>query len=114
MKTTLNVIFSIFLFLFLSCSESANSETSTISVYVVDNDPDETPIQNIMIVLNPDSLIKETDETGFCSFEVDAGDYFVKADLCCIGPGFIHYNEPVTVLKGEDKNIKLIACLRCL
>ena len=117
MKIILYLVYSIFLvllFLLFACSESTNSEMGTISVYVVDNDPNETPIPNAQITLIPDSLVKETNENGFCSFNVDPGDYFINADLCCIGPGFIHYNEPVTVLRGENKDIKLIACLRCL
>ena len=108
-QVTLLIIFT---FLF-SCSESTNSETGTISVYVTDNDQDETPIPNVQVTLLPDSIIKETDENGFCSFNVDPGDYFINAELCCYGPGFIHYHEPVMVVKGENKDVTLLACLSC-
>ena len=116
MKTILYIIYSIFLihlFLLLSCSESTNSETGTISVYVVDNDLNETPIPNAQITLIPDNIVKETNENGFCSFNVDPGDYFINAALCCVGPGFINYNEPASVLRGENKDIRLVACLSC-
>lgn len=116
MKVLLNFIFStiIILSLFIfSCSESTNSETGTISVYVNDNDTNETPVPNAQITLMPDSIIKKTNETGFCSFKVDPGEYYINADLCCVGPGFIHYHEAVTVQKGENQDVKLTACLSC-
>ena len=116
MKIFLSFIFSTLIILsifIISCSESTNSETGTISVYVNDNDTDETPVPNVKITLMPDSIVKETNETGFCSFKVDPGDYFINADLCCLGPGFIHYNEAVTVQKGKNQEVKLTACLRC-
>jgi hypothetical protein len=91
--------FIILLLYIFSCSESTNSETGTISVYVNDNDPDETAVPDVQIILLPDSIVKETNENGFCNFKVDPGNYYVNADLCCLGPGFIHYHKAVTVQK---------------
>ena len=116
MKIIMNSICSILIILLLflfTCSESTNSETGTISVYVNDNDPDETPVPNVQITLLPDSIVKETNENGFCSFKVEPGDYFINAEVCCLGPGFIHYHEAVTVQKGKNQEVKLMACLRC-
>jgi hypothetical protein len=114
MNRSFNSCFLTFVFLLLlSISCSTKEETGTISVYVTDNDPDETPVPDAMITLFPDSIMETTNENGFCSFDVDPGDYFIDADLCCIGPGFIHYHEPVTVQKGKNVDVKLLACLNC-
>ena len=116
MKGILHIIYSallILLLLLLSCSESTNTETSTLTVSVKDNDLNNTPVANAQITLLPGNIIKQTNEEGLCIFDMDQGDYFINADLCCSGPGFIHYHEAVTILKGEHKEVTLSACLRC-
>jgi hypothetical protein len=119
MKLLRKLIFSVFLvcWLFqpLSCSkEHTGSGKGTIRVSVLDNDPVETPVPDVEITITPGDITRKTGADGTASFEVDPGDYFLKADVCCAGPGFIHYQEPVTVAADETKVIRLSACLRCL
>lgn len=116
MKIILNLFYPIFLILLIlspSCTESTNPQTGTISVYAKDNDPKETPIPNAQITLIPGNIVKETDENGLCSFNVEPGDYFINAELCCVGPGYIHFHEEVIVKKGEVTKVELTACLSC-
>ena len=103
------------LFFLIWCNgESTESEIGTISILIVDNDSTETPISGVEITLVPGNIMKTTNENGICIFQVYPGDYYLEADVCCIGPGFIHYHEPVPVLKNEIKEVKLRGCLRCL
>jgi hypothetical protein len=88
--------------------------TGTISVSVVDNDPAETPIPGVEITLTPLNIKKATDAHGMCVFPVSVGDYYVEADVCCAGPGNIHYHESVTVVENDTTTIKLTGCLSCL
>jgi hypothetical protein len=90
-----------------------NSQTGIISVSVVDNDPDETPIPDVEITITPGNIVKMTDANGLCNFELDPGDYYVDAAVCCIGPGNIHYHELAKVSANETKEVKLVGCLRC-
>ena len=72
------------------------------------------PVENVEIFLEPDSILKVTDNDGKAFFKVKAGDYFIDADICCLGPGFIKYHEPVNVVKNDTVKIELKACLLCL
>ena len=55
-----------------------------------------------------------TDADGIARFEVAPGEYFVDAQVCCIGPGFIEYHEPVQVVARQTAQVQLLACLKCL
>jgi len=118
MQLYIKVIYSVFLFFFLfifvSCSEEpTESKTGKVSVSVVDNDMDATPVPDAEITVTPGGIVKKTDANGLCSFELNPGDYFIDAELCCIGPGNIQYHEPVVVVQNETVEVKLIACLQC-
>ena len=103
------------LFFFGSCNkEPAAADKGVIFISVVDNDAGKTPVPNVDITIMPGELTGRTDDAGTASFEIDPGDYYVDADVCCIGPGFIQYHEPVTVLAEDTAKVELTACLRCL
>lgn len=87
--------------------------TGTLSVLVIDESLDET-VADVEITLSPINIVAITDENGLAVFEVPAGDYFVDANVCCIGPGFINYHLPVTLREGETQEVRLQACLLCL
>ncbi len=115
----MKLIYSVFLvslfFFSVSCNKKpTESKTAIISVSVIDKDPEETPVQDVEINITPGDIIKKTNANGIASFEVDPGDYYVNADVCCVGPGYIHYHEPITVVANETGKVKLLACLRCL
>lgn len=120
MKLFIRSIYSVFLISLVSYSISCNkkpteSNMGIISVTVVDNDAEETPVSNVEITLTPGGdLVQMTDGNGICSFEVNPGNYYVDAKLCCAGPGFIEYHEPVSVVDNETVDVRLVACLRCL
>ena len=100
--------------LFISCNKEDEPKTGIISVFVVDNDSVKTPVADVEITIMQKGIIKKTDANGFCSFEVAPGDYFVDANVCCAGPGFIQYHKPVTVVEGETTQVILLACLMCV
>jgi hypothetical protein len=109
-----------FLFLFVlfllnvSCDTPGPADAmGIISVLAVDNDPQETPIPDVEIAITPGSIVKKTNANGSASFEVAQGDYYLDADVCCLGPGYIHYHEPVAVVENETTEVKLLGCLRC-
>jgi hypothetical protein len=109
-----SVSFLFLLFLMASCNkEPAAPQAGIISVSVIDNDPNQTPVADVEITVTPGDIIRETNANGTASFEVDPGDYFVDADVCCMGPGFIHYHEAVTVAAHQTAELELTACLRC-
>ena len=105
----------LFLVVFLLLNVGCDTlEHAIISVLVVDNDHQETPIPDVEITITPGYIVKKTNANGIASFEVAPGSYYVDADVCCIGPGFIHYHELVAVVMNETTEIKLFGCLRCL
>ena len=112
-----SIITALFFFLFLisiSCDDTTTeSQTGVISVQVVDNDPNTTPVADVEITIAPINLVKRTDANGICNFEVEAGDYFVDAEVCCLGPGNIPYHEPVNVIENKTSKVTLQACLSC-
>jgi hypothetical protein len=96
-----------------SCGDDpAQSTTGMISVAVVDNTLSE-PVEGVEITLTPVGIIATTGQDGIALFEVAPGDYFVDAQVCCVGPGFIHYHEPVTATARQNTDITLNACLMC-
>jgi hypothetical protein len=98
---------------FGSCKTTGSDEKEVghVSVQVVDED--ENPLGDVEIYLAPDSLLKLTDSTGNAFFTVDPGDYFIDAKICCSGPGFINYHEPVKVEERDTVKKQLYACLKC-
>jgi len=115
----MKLIYSIFLLslllFFVSCiNKPTESKTGIIYVSVIDNNPAETPVPDVEITITPGDIIKKTNANGIASFEVDPGDYYIDADVCCVGPGYIHYHEPITVADDETVEVELLACLICL
>ncbi len=86
----------------------------TLLVRVLDSDLAETPVPDVEITVTPDSLVKTTDSNGKAMFDVPQGTYYVNADVCCIGPGFLHYHIPVIVREKDTVTVKLRACSMCL
>ena len=105
---------SLVFFLAYCNKERTESTAGIISVSVIDNDSKETPVSDVEITITPGGIVKKTNADGIASFEVDPGDYFVDAAVCCVGPGYIIYHEPITVLANETVEVELSACLRCL
>ena len=113
------VFVSLLFFLSFSFFSSCKAPTKTnqpekgyVSVLVIDEN--EIPVEDVTIYLAPDSISKVTDLNGKAFFTVEVGDYFIDADVCCIGPGFIKYHEPVTVEKNDTVKQELHACLACI
>jgi len=99
--------------LFQGCSDSPEQpRTGTVSALVIDRSLG--PVANVEITLTPIDLVLTTDENGLAVFEVSPGDYFVDANVCCVGPGFIEYHLPVTVRANRTARVELRACLVCL
>lgn len=126
-KTICSVLFAFLLLSSISCnevstesakpeepSEPGDSLTGIISVLVVDSVITETPVPDVEIIVTPGNMVRKTDANGRAWFEVAPGDYFIDADVCCIGPGFIHYHVPVTVGAKETVTVKLFACSTCV
>lgn len=114
LRITIFIFVSSFFLLVCCNKEPDESTTGTISILVVDNDSEETPIPNVEITITPGNIIKMTNADGMAGFKVNTGDYYVNADVCCTGPGYIQYHEPVTVMANQSVNVKMIGCLRCL
>lgn len=119
MNLFMKLIYSVFLlsllFFLASCNKKpTESRTGIITVSVIDNDPEETPVPDVEITVTPGDITKKTNANGIASFEVDPGDYYVDADVCCVGPGYINYHEPITVVANDTVEVELLACLRCL
>lgn len=111
------VIVSVALFscaLWPGCSDKnpVDATVGFISVLVMDSE--EGPVADVLITVNPGNREARTGENGLAIFAVPPGDYFVDAQVCCIGPRFIPYHEPVTVVKNDTSRVQLNACLRCL
>ena len=118
MKLVNKLIISAFLYFIFFNSVSCNSTpTDTrlgiISVSVVDNDANKTPVPNVDISITPGNIVQKTDQNGISKFEVEPGNYFVNAEVCCLGPGFIVYHVPVQVIEDRTSSIELEACLSC-
>ena len=118
MKLINKLIISAFLyFLIFNLVSCDNTPTDTklgiISVSVVDNDARKTPVPNVDITITPGNIVLKTDQNGISNFEVEPGNYFVDAQVCCLGPGFIIYHVPVQVIEDRTSSIELEACLSC-
>lgn len=114
MRIMIILIFSFLSLNQISCDESASdSGLGTVSVLVVDNDANETPIPDVEITLVPINEIKTTDSSGTCDFIVREGSYYVDAGVCCSGPGNIEYHVSVNVVENNTSNVKLYGCSSC-
>ena len=82
-----------------------------LSVFVVDDMAG--PVSGQAITISPAGREAETGAEGTVLFELTPGAYFVDADVCCVGPGFIEYHVPVTVERGDTARVTLDACLAC-
>ncbi len=110
----MSVLFCSLFFYSISCDNAPTEyELGVISVVVVDNDLNETPVPNVEITVTPINIVQRTDSNGICNFEVEPGDYIVNAEVCCLGPGFIVYHVPVQVMEDRTSSIELEACLSC-
>ena len=111
------IISALFYFIFfnsISCDNApTESKLGIISVIVVDNDFNGTPVPNVEITVTPIDIVQKTDSNGICNFEVEPGNYFVDAEVCCAGPGNIEYHVPVKVIENKTADVKLLACLSC-
>ena len=113
-KLIMSLLFFFLLLNFISCDDSTTeSRMGLISVVVVDNDPNATPVPDVAITLTPINIEKMTDSTGTCNVEVKSGNYFVDAEVCCQGAGNIEYHVSVNVIENKTSNVKLLACLSC-
>jgi hypothetical protein len=98
---------------FSSCgNDPQRPGTGVISVSVI-NIGTEDPVEGVEIVVNPVKVAGQTDADGLAVFTIAPGDYFIDAHVCCVGPGFIEYHEPVTVVAGKTEEVTLTACLDC-
>ena len=114
-KLKLSVLFSFLFFFSIGCNDKpTQSKLGIIAVIVVDNDATETPVPGVEITVLPSDIVQETNANGICNFQVEPGDYYVDAEVCCVGPGYIEYHVPVTVTGNEIIEVKLKACLACL
>ncbi len=100
------------LILLASCDENpVNPPRGFISVSVVDGSG--PPVADVEVRVVPLGLTAVTDAQGVALFTLAPGYYFVDANLCCRGPGFIDYHVPVTVTAWETASVKLESCLVC-
>ena len=111
------IMLALFYLLFsnsISCDNApTESKLGIISVIVVDNDLNKTPVPNVEITVTPIDIVQKTDSNGICNFEVEPGNYFVDAEVCCAGAGNIEYHVPVKVIENKTADVELLACLRC-
>jgi hypothetical protein len=113
-KLIITVLFYFLLFNSISCeSGPTESGLGVISVIVVDNDLNKTPVPNVEITVTPINIVQKTDSNGICNFEVEQGNYFVDAEVCCLGPGNIEYHVAVKVIENKTTDVELLACLSC-
>ena len=113
-KLIISALFYFIIFNSVSCDNTpTESRLGVISVTVVDNDANKTPVPNVEITVTPINIVQQTDSNGICNFEVEPGNYFVDAEVCCSGPGNIEYHVPVNVIANKTSDVELEACLAC-
>ena len=107
-------LLSFLLLILISCNSGpTDSSLGVISVTVIDNEDNKTPVPDVLITIVPNNIVQRTDLNGNTTFEIEPGNYFVDAEVCCLGPGNIIYHEPVTVVENETVDVELEACLSC-
>lgn len=112
---TLRLLLLSAIVLVFSCSEDSAGpqETGFISVQVVDLSTD-TPVPDVEVSIAGANQVSKTNPEGVARFEIAAGSYYVDAQVCCVGPGFIEHHVGVKVLAGKTVGVQLDACLLCL
>ena len=98
----------------ISCSENkpVEPETGYISVYVYDT-ASESPMPDVEITVVPGDLVQLTDVNGRTVFEVDPGEYYVNAEICCFIIFPVEYHIPVTITKGATVEVEMADCFSC-
>ena len=66
-----------------------------------------------LITILPEGVTAQTNKAGAAVFLLPAGDHYVNAHLCCVGPGLIEYHILVTLQAGDTTSLTLRACLTC-
>jgi hypothetical protein len=112
MKCRISLLIAVALTAMGCGDDPAQSETGRIHVAVVDNSTSD-PVEGVEIAITPAGVVSTTAADGVARFEIAPGDYFVDAQVCCVGPGFIQYHEPIQVVARETAEVTLSACLSC-
>ena len=100
--------------LWLGCDEGPLAPRSgTLVVAVFDGGNAALPVPDVAIEVTPVGRHGTTGDDGKVRFELTPGGYYVDANVCCVGPGLIHYHEPVTLTAGKTTTVTLNACLSC-
>jgi len=111
-------VFAFVVMLLLTCFTSCDRnkptepETGYISVHVYDT-ASERPIQDAEITVVPGDLVQLTDVNGRTVFEVDPGEYYVDAEICCFIIFPVEYHIPVTVTKRDTVKVEMADCFSC-
>ena len=60
-------------------------------------------------------LTDKTDEAGYATFDLPAGEYTLRAyDINRGGPAMLYIDTIVTVVAGEEVRIEVLDCLDCV
>ena len=115
LQTLLPVIVMVASLLLLSCgSDPTEPPTGRVQVAVYDQGDANLPVEGVTIRVLPTDVVAVTDENGLAIFDLPPGTYSVKADVCCIGPGWIRYDEQAAVASGRTTQVQMNACLACV
>jgi len=98
----------------LSCGDDGPQAPRTGTVVVSVNDDTVGPVPDVEVRLAGTDQVGTTDREGKVVFHVASGSYFVDAKVCCIGPGWLVYHEPVRIQGGKTAEVELRACLDCV
>ena len=100
--------------LWLACDEGPLApRTGTLVVAVYDGGNPQAPVPGVAIAVTPVGKHATTGSNGTATFQLQPGGYYVDADVCCAGPGDIHFHEPVTLVASQTTSVTLNACLSC-
>ena len=99
---------------FASCGDEppVAPEMGIIVVSVLNNST--VPVPDVEVSLSGTNLVGRTDRDGKVVFRVASGRYFVDAQVCCVGPGFIEHHKAVRIIEGKTVEVVLEACLECV
>lgn len=98
----------------ISCGENypIEPEMGYISAHVSDT-ASKSPMPDVEITVVPGDLVQLTDMNGRTVFEVDPGEYYVNAEICCFIIFPVEYHIPVTVVKGDTVEVEMADCFSC-
>lgn len=97
----------------ISCETTGTNQPEQGYISVQVTDERDAAIADVDIFIVPDSSSIKTDANGMAFFTLETGDYFIDASICCIGPGFFNYHEPVTVERDDTVKLELEGCTAC-